>query len=428
MIDETLLKKIYYPVTVVWLLILLSTTYLYIRQRKSPVIRYRSVTLSLLMVIGNALVTTLYLGREPTINQFPCFLSLWISSVGIPLWITSMAGRFARLAFLYRVSQAKLAVEHQEHEPHCVNIENSEKDDNSLPTLNENWYFKHRNKFTTKYMLKWIGGAVALQVVLTILVQIFTTKFRISPMAAGNCLIGWEFIPIYSTSAIYVLVICPIFLSWIRGVEDVYGIKRELIADLTLGITAFILYAIFLMLPSLEDVLLKFPAAHWSVVAFVLSHLISIVLPTIDAMRGTRQPKVRSNMATFESILEDPQQFEVFKRFSLRDFTVENALFYEQMMRFRVLCNDQEGGKESMSNQVLLEISSIYNQFMLQGAELQLHVDEEILNEIQYRFQAQDISPDIFDKALAQVRNIMFHHTYPRFVREGQTRLRETGI
>ncbi|ORX93846.1 hypothetical protein K493DRAFT_302422 [Basidiobolus meristosporus CBS 931.73] len=428
----TTLQKIYYPLTIAWNFVLISTTILFIMQHDSPAIRYRSITLSVFMVIGNSLVTTLYLGREPTYDQFPCFVNIWVSSVGMPLWLTAVAGRFARLAFLYHFSQAKLVAgqSSQNSSTHYVDISPKEKIIHS-PTLvlDQNWYYKHREKFTTNYIVKLISGALALQLALTLLVQAFTTKFQITPtIALGHCLVGWEFIPIYLTSAFYVFVLCPLFISWLRGVHDAYGIKRELMADFTLGVIAFMLYILFAALPALKDVIKLFPAAHWSVVALMISHVFSIILPTIDAIRGTDKQSSSSSMASFESMLEDPQQFEIFKRFSLRDFSVENALFYEHMMRLRVACSDLKGDRSELPVDVLLEINMIYSKFIASDAEFELNLEATTVREIRRRFQSKDIGLDVFDRALVEVRNLMFRYTYPRFIKMGQKSLQETDF
>ncbi|KAK9675283.1 hypothetical protein K7432_016537 [Basidiobolus ranarum] len=428
----TTIQKVYYPLTIAWNFILISTTILFIMQHNSPAIRYRSITLSVFMVIGNSLVTTLYLGREPTYDQFPCFVNIWVSSVGMPLWLTAVAGRFARLAFLYHFSQAKLVAGQgsQNVNDHYIDIMPKEKIA-SPPTLvlDQNWYYRHREKFTTKYIVKLISGALALQLALTLLVQVFTTKFQITPtIALGHCLVGWEFIPIYLTSAFYVFVLCPLFISWLRGVNDAYGIKRELMADFTLGVVAFLLYILFAALPILKGVIRVFPAAHWSVVALMISHIFSIVLPTIDAIKGTDNQVSNSNMASFESMLEDPQQFEIFKRFSLRDFSVENTLFYEQVSKLRMMCDGLEYEKEGLPMNILVEINMIYNKFIARDAEFELNLEAATVREIRQRFQAKDVGPHVFDRALLEVRNLMFRYTYPRFVKMSQKSLQETHI
>ncbi|ORX71762.1 regulator of G protein signaling superfamily [Basidiobolus meristosporus CBS 931.73] len=421
-------QKFYYPVTIGWNFFLISTTFLFISQYQSPAIRYRSITLSVFMVIGNSLVTTLYLGREPTYDSFPCFVNIWVSSIGMPLWLTSVAGRFMRLAFLYHFSQAKLVA--GSSADHYVDLGSEKPTITSAPTmvLDENWYYKHREKFTTNYIVRLIIGALSFQMALTLLVQAFTTKFQITPtMALGNCLVGWEFIPVYLTSAFYVFVLCPLFITWLRGVDDAYGIKRELMADFTLGVIAFILYILFAALPSLRDVIKIFPAAHWSVVALMISHCFSIVLPAVNALRGGAGGSRSSSMASFESMVEDPQQFEVFKRFSLRDFSVENALFFERIQKLRHKTRELSGAAE-LPTWVILEINSIYNTFISADSEFELNLEASAVREIRRRFQSNDIRLDIFDRAFSEVRTLMFRYTYPRFVKMGQKSLAETMI
>ncbi|KAK9670891.1 hypothetical protein K7432_017293 [Basidiobolus ranarum] len=295
--------------------------------------------------------------------------------------------------------------------------------------LDENWYYKHREKFTTKYIVRLIIGALAFQMALTLLVQAFTTKFQITPtMALGNCLVGWEFIPVYLTSAFYVFVLCPLFITWLRGVNDAYGIKRELMADFTLGVTAFILYILFAALPSLKDTIKVFPAAHWSVVALMISHIFSIVLPTIDALRGgASSGSKNSKMSSFDSMVEDPQQFEVFKRFSLRDFSVENALFFERIQKLRYKTQDLVG-MEELPTWVILEINSIYNTFIAVDSEFELNLEASTVREIRRRFQTNAIHLDIFDRSFKEIRTLMFRYTYPRFIKMGQKSLAETII
>ncbi|ORX81180.1 regulator of G protein signaling superfamily [Basidiobolus meristosporus CBS 931.73] len=432
----TLSQKLYYSVAIGWNFILLSTTFLFVAQYQSPAIRYRSITLTVLMAIGNSLVTTLYLGREPTYNTFPCFLNIWVSSIGMPLWLTSVAGRFMRLAFLYHFSQAKLVAgskgtQYINVSPEKSNLSPRQYAAFTAPTmvLDENWYYRHREKFTTKYIVRLILGALALQMGLSLLVQAFTTKFQITPtMAVGNCLVGWEFIPVFLTSAFYVFILCPLFITWLRGVNDAYGIKRELMADFTLGVVAFILYVVFAALPALKEVIKIFPAAHWSVVALMISHVFSVILPTIDALRGTDAASTKSTkMSSFESMVEDPQQFEVFKRFSQRDFSVENVLFFERIQKFRLHTSDiiDEG---TLPTWVILEINSICSAFIAIDSEFELNLESGTAKEIRRRIQTNDVQLNIFDRAFDEIFSLMFRYTYPRFLKMEQQNLAEARL
>ncbi|KAK9716942.1 hypothetical protein K7432_006553 [Basidiobolus ranarum] len=380
------------------------------------------------MVIANSLVTTLYLGREPDVERFPCFLNLWISSIGMPLWLTAVAGRFLRLAFLYHFSQAKL-VGNTSGERYVDMVSIEKGSTSATLILNENWYAKHREKFTTKFMVKVIAGCIAFQVALTLIVQAFTTRFQITPkMATGNCLVGWEFIPVWVTSAFYVFILCPMFITWVRGVQDAYGIKRELIADFTLGVCAFLLYVVFAAFPQLHRVRLIFPAAHWSVVALIISHFVSIILPTIYAFKGDPKAGKTTSLASFDSMVEDPQQFEVFKRFTLRDFSVENALFYERIMKLRMKCQDTPYNSDgTLNTELTYELTNIYNTFITTGSEFELNLEAATINKIKQRFQSE-LQPDVFDHALIEVRNLMFRYTYPRFVKMNRKALEETQL
>ncbi|ORX81184.1 regulator of G protein signaling superfamily [Basidiobolus meristosporus CBS 931.73] len=426
--EWTVSQKIYYPLTIIWNVILVVSTLLFISQRHSPSIRYRSITLSVLMVISNSLVTTLYLGREPDVESFPCFLNLWISSIAIPLWLTSVAGRFMRLAFLYHFSQAKLMA----GTGSARYVDKATLENGAISTylvLDENWYAQHREKFTTKYIAKLIGACVAFQTVLTLIIQVFTIKFQITPkIATGGCLVGWEFIPVWLTSAFYVFLLCPLFITWIRGVNDAYGIRRELIADFTLGVLAFLLYIIFASFPQMKNIRLIFPAAHWSVVALVFSHIFSIVAPTIEALKGGPKTRKSTSLASFDSMVEDPRQFEVFKRFTLRDFSVENVLFYERVIQLKLKYQDLPyNPKGSLSTEVVYELTNIYNTFITTGSEFELNLEAATISRLKERFQ-KELRLDVFDQALMEVRNLMYRYTYPRFVKLSRKNLEETML
>ncbi|KAK9736787.1 G-protein signaling regulator protein [Basidiobolus ranarum] len=130
-------------------------------------------------------------------------------------------------------------------------------------------------------------------------------------------------------------------------------------------------------------------------------------------------------MASFESMVEDPQQFEVFKRFSLRDFSVENALFFERIQKLRYQTRDI-GSSEELPTWVILEINSIYNTFISADSEFELNLEASAVRDIRRQFQSNNIRLDIFDRAFNEVRTLMFRYTYPRFIKMGQKSLAET--
>ncbi|KAK9701440.1 hypothetical protein K7432_011708 [Basidiobolus ranarum] len=371
----------------------------------------------------------------------------------MPLWLLAVGGRFLRLAFLYHFSQAKLMAGSNNSvngELTVVHVESG--DDQSLvetntlhkafvsrqqssvfipiTILDENWYYRHRNKFTTKAIFKFILGGLLLQIALTGLVQAFSTKFAILPSPArGNCLTGWEFTPVFLTSGFYVFAMCPIFISWLKGVNDAYGIKRELTADFTVGVASFVLYIIFAAIPLFNGFNKVFPAAHWSVLALMISHICSIVLPAIDAIHGACNKQSKTSFSSFESMLGDSTQFELFKHFSLRDFSVENALFYERCIRLRLMsCKQPVSEKGKLNTDILLEINSIYHTFISSQSEFELNLDAATVREIRRQFQEKNITLTIFDTALNEVRNLMYRHTFPRYVKLREKSLNESGI
>ncbi|KAK9704309.1 hypothetical protein K7432_010257 [Basidiobolus ranarum] len=403
---------------------------LFIAHRASPNIRYRGTFLSVCMVIANSLVVTLYLGREPTFDKFPCFISLWVSSIGIPLWLTCVLGRFLRLIYLYRFNQAQLtSVSTTFGSDSCgtnlirrYSFTSEEKFIKpSAIKSQEDWYIRHRGIFTNKFIAKLVLGCLALQIIPTLVIQFYSHKFAVYPQVqTGNCLTGWEFGPVYSTSAIYVFIFCPIMITQLNGFNDVYGIKSELMADFVIGTIAFFLYAVFAISPSLKNVIKVFPAAHWSVLALMISHIFSIVIPTIHAIRFLSEEPRNEQNPEFECVLEDPDQFEVFQKFCVRNFTVETTKFYERCIKFRARAErinlDQKTDKTLiLDGELITEIQSIYEMFISPNASFPIQIDRSTARQIAKDIFSGTITLEIFDLAVYEVRHQMLNVTFPSF-------------
>ncbi|KAK9760154.1 Regulator of G-protein signaling 3 [Basidiobolus ranarum] len=126
-------------------------------------------------------------------------------------------------------------------------------------------------------------------------------------------------------------------------------------------------------------------------------------------------------------MVEDPQQFEVFKRFSLRDFSVENSLFFERIQKLRHHASDLAITDE-LPAWVILELNSIYNTFIAANSEFELNLEAATTKELHQRFQSTEIHLDVFDRAFNEIRTLMFRYTYPRFIKMGEQSLEEVKL
>ncbi|ORX94792.1 hypothetical protein K493DRAFT_301833 [Basidiobolus meristosporus CBS 931.73] len=285
----------------------------------------------------------------------------------------------------------------------------------------EDWYIRHRGIFTNRFILKLVLGCLALQLLPTLVIQYYSQNFALYPQVqTGNCVTGWEFIPVYTTSLIYVFILCPIMIIQLHGFNDVYGIKHELMSDFVVGSIAFLLYAIFAVSPSLKNVIKVFPAAHWSVLALMVSHIFSIVIPTIQAIRSSTEEELNDNNPEFECILEDPEKFEVFQKFCVSNFTVETTRFYERCIKFRTRAErmnlDQKTDKTLiLDGELITEIQSIYEMFIAPSAAFPIQIDRATARQIAKDIFSGTITLEIFDLAVYEVRQQMLSMSFSQF-------------
>jgi len=135
---------------------------------------------------------------------------------------------------------------------------------------------------------------------------------------------------------------------------------------------------------------------------------------------GDRKMAAGSRRA-FELVLTDSSLLEEFKRFAVKDFSVENVLFYERVAQFRSLpapLPATNGELTVTSDHLAKEARKVYYLFLREHADLQLNLSSRVLRNIESDIRLKRFCPGMFDGALAEVVQLMWTDTYPRFVRD----------
>ncbi|RKP12989.1 hypothetical protein BJ684DRAFT_20498 [Piptocephalis cylindrospora] len=497
-------KWIFWSIMVVWDILTIVLTYLFYRRRHNPAIRHRSVPLTIAQVVVLAIIINVFLGREPEYLKFPCFVSLWVLSIALPLAVYLLAARSLRLAFLYRYSQylvlarsvrssidtSSIGVSSASPRPSVSKpYVSSPQYSNSLSpndALNElpgtpglvssfsrpdspptgksrgdtsysldrpvtasnhalldadiddpsgeamakiiraenSWIMRYRHLLTTRKLVQWVGCIVLFHVVVTFGVECFTTEFAVVPhIARGNCQLGWEYYPLYAFCGFAIAVIMPFLLWTLKGVKDDYGIKLELYICLGLWAAFFIWYLIVAYVPYLQIHLdTKFPASMWPCIAEAVTFLVCVLRPLYLSYRTERTHKaLHLTKTSFEEVLASPSQLALFRAFSIRDFSSENVLFYERVsgLTSRVARAAPHGQKDParLDRVIARECRAIYELFIEPGSEHEVNLTSSVVIALADRFSMEDLSLDMFDDSLQEIKVLMYQHTFPRFVR-----------
>ncbi|KAK9762025.1 hypothetical protein K7432_012625 [Basidiobolus ranarum] len=338
-----------------------------------------------------------------------------------------MGARFLRLAFLYRYNQAKLL--------YAMNtlfkeVEGNKetKDIAKVPFyrgfgITEDWYIRNRELMSCTTLLRYVGYCVVFHISLTIMIQIGTDQATTS--GSVGCGFTWELIPRVGFHAFYVFIMLPglAFLVW--GIEDSYWIKRELTVVMFIEAIAFIVRTLALFTPNLQNIQLFFPETIWTLGALVLVHFNTVVIPIVNSYLNAGHT-LGLNKSSFLQVLENPEMFEKFKNFAVKDFSVENILFYEHYQKLSEIAYSHEDMGAVQENgepdPVTQEIDRMYKLFFQPGARYELNVTGATLREIKVELErGPPYFTKIFEKAQVEIMTVMYQHSYPRFLRNGET-------
>ncbi|KAL9642026.1 hypothetical protein ABK040_004079 [Willaertia magna] len=222
-----------------------------------------------------------------------------------------------------------------------------------------------------------------------------------------------------------ILLIIPfaILLFMMRNINDDFSIRNEMII--------MFVFAIMMAIPLI--VLAATPGAFWpesATVGYFIgillfgSFLISVIYPLgLSLLRTTNfstlfkfnkadettvqevsQAKVPQH-ETFDFYLTDSEAREVFKQFLVREFSVENLMFYTEVQYFKQLEQDDETLKETAQ--------TIYDTYVQLGAPFEINVPQPLRDEVRKSMDKPNLS--IFDQTENAVKKTMEEESFVRF-------------
>jgi len=119
--------------------------------------------------------------------------------------------------------------------------------------------------------------------------------------------------------------------------------------------------------------------------------------------------KEKGSQRLFEAVLQDPLLFEQFRKFTVADFSVENALFYE--FSTRLMLHPYPNGSPELCAFEL----EIFNLFISEKADFPLNLTAKTLSNIREKVQKEEFDITLYDVARREVIAMMYTDTWVRF-------------
>ncbi|KAJ1924949.1 hypothetical protein IWQ60_004888 [Tieghemiomyces parasiticus] len=246
----------YLTLAVVYSMFVLATTAVYARRMRA--VRHHALWLNIIHV-GSALgLSVLFCLGNAFRPTFPCFLNLWgYHALGF-LWVFSFIARNLRFLFQYEYHQAKLRAPALDTRPvrtdgpggcDTARLRPATRpaaapwyDRLSFPALVQRIpWMRKRQLFSEPSLIRLLLGLLCLLFVYLVFVQTFSTRFRVAPLAT-RCDLAAEYVVVVGIMAVHLAVACPLFVFWTWGMDEAYGLRREVQVEIAIG---YLSYALF---------------------------------------------------------------------------------------------------------------------------------------------------------------------------------------
>ncbi|KAF1801666.1 hypothetical protein FB192DRAFT_1325097 [Mucor lusitanicus] len=229
----------------------------------------------------------------------------------------------------------------------------------------------------------------------------------------SRCQFYWGNFVVMGMVVFFFVIVVPFIIWYLRNDADAHGIRRELWATMGVGVPCFIMCIIW-------QVLFKYPTnsnpagvrgifgpANWIIILTTTSHVMSVILPlfktlsidtqarrtsnnnahhrssiaTDDVYSSTSTIPVQKLELTTESLhhaLADPHMLRVLQTWAVKDFSVENILFYDRYLHLSqgVQPNNNILDTPLEADQIP-EVVTFYNTFIAENSPLQVNISHK---------------------------------------------------
>ncbi|RKP22808.1 hypothetical protein SYNPS1DRAFT_25304 [Syncephalis pseudoplumigaleata] len=427
------LGPLYLSFAGIWLVMLLATSILVIRLRRQPEMQHRSVWMTLLSNAACAAMAVHFALDLALLSGYPCAFVLWFPSIMYPLWSHIVWCRGMKLVELYHSNKAALDTVAYGKAGCCASTSSPSLSSlqHSKPLVvcakTSDWrtrfVMRHRSLFATRTLLLTLLAVLAVCTASTLTAYLLTTEYTMDNSV--HCDGQWELFPMYTILGIGILLLVTTVLPLLRGVEDAYGQRTELVFLLSIGVVAFLVAVSIDMLPPnvLPDWYTDVPVGLISLLAMCGMQLFTVILPVTRIWWWWRRSekdiagKRTASVTTIylDTLCSDPVWMANLRQFSVRDFSAGNVLFLERYARFhnRFFCDQPAAICDFAA--MLTELETIYANFFSPKAGVRIDISEETRQELDRQFMTRQLDTNVFARAYQEVWYALTRRTIPRY-------------
>jgi hypothetical protein len=348
------------------------------RQWQAYSLKKRGLFGTTLGAIGHLIFSTCALLCQALFTTYTCDIYLWGPTLGFYIWTYALFWRTIRLHLLIRMSELQQRF--------------GRRTSADIPLEQDpdyKWFVRHRGalNFKLRYQLYIFIASLVVFFIVVAVVEVFGLG---SISSHHHCEFYYGNYVMIGMVVFFFIVVVPFIVWYLRNDEDAHGIRRELWATMAVGVPCFILCILWQVLfpyPTVTrpaGVRGNFGPANWLVIVTTTSHIMSIVLPLFKTLsfkkqrrpsfgfkkiaeQGKRCPQfprdehgcsayplgaswvdlhnidslatldtsIKQLELTSESLyqaLSDPTMLKVLQSWAVKDFSVENVLFYDHYL------------------------------------------------------------------------------------------------
>ncbi|KAJ1957130.1 hypothetical protein EC988_000993, partial [Linderina pennispora] len=307
--------------------------------------------------------------------QFPCFVQLWLLTIGLTLLMIALAARATQLIIMAKMHQVKsqlaaLGGVGMTHACSQITPADSSAGNQSsarlsefaagpgpspadsmhlAPVLRKGDYSErirlHTSlmrcqrvrKLTSDSRMKQYAAVLLMcMFIMTLLINILSPKFSLIPTNT-ECGFVWGIFPIIAIYGTFLVIVVPALLIMLWSVEDVYGIKADLAICAALTTLCLVLMIVWNVKLVAAQEAISSQFFVW--LSACVLHFMSISWPVIRARRLATSPggdawlnaqQYKSQAASGDETLS-PRQCEFFAM-------LESDIEYERFRRYAAAC------------------------------------------------------------------------------------------
>ncbi|CEP20041.1 hypothetical protein [Parasitella parasitica] len=317
-----------------------------LKQWQTYSLKKRGLFGTILGAIGHLIFSTTVLLYQVIVTSFTCEVYLWGPITGLYIWTYAIVWRTIRLHLLFRLNQ----------------LQQRFGDHNISEDKEYQWFMHHRGRATRYHLFTFLFSCFIIAMIIII---VECASIRIN--GTSQCQFYWGNYVVLSMVVFFFIVIFPFIVWHLRGNADAHGIRRELWVTMGVGVPCFVLFIVW-------QVLFEYPTdskpagtrgifgpSNWIIIVTTTSHVMSVIMPLFKTLPIDKQSRRKSSTTkdgfhsnptdkdcsptttipnqtleltteSLSSALTDPPMLRVLQSWAVKDFSVENILFYDRYL------------------------------------------------------------------------------------------------